>query len=81
MINKKSFFIISLLLLIIPFQIFFLYFSLEKKSEGIIAGIKTYENGVKSSVLIGEFQFNLFGYTSPFAEVNFSGQGIADQTV
>ncbi len=75
--SKKSFLIITLLLFLIPLQIGYLYF---KDDYGSVAGIKTFQNQVLNSVSIGEFRFNLYGYTSPFAEVTFAGQGIFDQT-
>ncbi|GIW64537.1 MAG: hypothetical protein KatS3mg092_0470 [Patescibacteria group bacterium] len=76
--RKKYFLIIISLLIIIPLQLAYLY--LKDNNNGNVAGIKTYNNEVLNSVSIGDYRFTLFGYTSPFAEVTFSGQGIADQT-
>ncbi|GAB4219271.1 MAG: hypothetical protein Fur009_4630 [Candidatus Microgenomates bacterium] len=76
--SKKAFLIISLLLFLIPLQIGYLYYKTD--NLGNVAGINTYQNEVINSVSIGEFRFNLYGYTSPLAEVTFTGQGIADQT-
>lgn len=75
--RKKYFFIIVSLLIIIPLQLGYLYL---KDNNGNVAGITIYNNEVLNSVSIGEYRFTLFGYTSPFAEVTLSGQGIADQT-
>lgn len=79
--SKKSFLIIIFLLISIPINLFYLYLSSSlKENQGSVAGIENNYNNVINSVSIGEYRFTLFGYTSPFAEVSFSGQGIADQT-
>lgn len=80
--NRKSFFFIVFLLITIPINISYLYL-FKEKNQGDIAGIENnyQQSSVINSVYIGEFRFTLFGYTSPFAEVSFSGQGIADQTI
>ncbi|MDO9027790.1 MAG: hypothetical protein Q7U68_02890 [Candidatus Roizmanbacteria bacterium] len=74
-------FFISLLLIIIPLQLGFLYLKNPPESPpGIVAGISQATN-IENSVSIGEFRFSLFGYTSPLAQVTFEGMGIFDQTV
>lgn len=78
--SKKSFIIIIFLLISIPINLFYLYLSSSNENQGLIAGIENNYNSIVNSVSIGEYRFTLFGYTSPFAEVIFSGQGIADQT-
>jgi len=80
--NKKLFLIASLVLFLLPIQLFSLYYSLSNNSENKnVAGIINQRYEVENSVFIGEYHFTLFGYTSPLAEVSFSGQGIADQTI
>ncbi|MBI5126830.1 hypothetical protein HZA76_00015 [Candidatus Roizmanbacteria bacterium] len=77
--TKRSLLLIVSLLLIIPLQLSLLYSS--KLDQGNVAGIKTVTpKTIINSLFIGEFQFTLFGYTSPQAEVTLVGQGIADQT-
>jgi hypothetical protein len=44
-----------------------------------LAGLQT-SNIVDISAMIGEHRFTLFGYSSPYALVTFSGVGIFDQT-
>lgn len=73
--------LITFLLIIIPLQIGFLYLNNTSEQPGIVAGIKSRSSdGIINSAYIGEFRFNLFGYTSPFALVTFEGMGIFDQT-
>lgn len=76
---KKKYFITLSLLLIIPLQLGYLFLS--NQDSGNVAGIGMIQNEILNSASIGEFRFTLFGYTSPFAEINLNGQGIADQTV
>ena len=45
-----------------------------------IAGAKTASYDTTISAFIGEYRFDLFGYTSPKALVTFQGLGIFDQT-
>lgn len=64
--------------------IFYLIFSLflllkASSSTGQVAG-KSTSSSVEVSLSIGEYRFNLFGYSSPGALVTFSGMGIYDQT-
>ncbi|MCS7093154.1 MAG: hypothetical protein NZL96_01840 [Patescibacteria group bacterium] len=80
MIKKLAAWGVLLLVFLLPFQIIFLYLSLETEADKV-AGIYQQNFGVTNSAFIGDFFFNLFGYTSPFAEVSFLGQGIADKTV
>ena len=75
----RYFFIIIVLLLIIPLQLLYLYS--KNHQLGTVAGITSQEQEVENSVSIGEYHFSLFGYTSPQAEVTFNGQGIFDQTI
>ncbi|MCX7956119.1 MAG: hypothetical protein N2593_03415 [Patescibacteria group bacterium] len=83
MLFKKKdllmFFIFAFFSIILPFQIFYIHL-LSEKNQGNVAGIKEHIFQIKNFALIGEFHFTLYGYTSPFADVYFSGQGIADQT-
>jgi hypothetical protein len=52
----------------------------QKKTRLIqLAGLQT-SNIVDINAMIGEHRFTLFGYTSPYALVTFSGVGIFDQT-
>lgn len=75
----KSFLVFILLLLVIPLQLAYLFFS-KDQSQGNVAGVNTFTSGVTNSLFIGDFRFTLFGYTSPGALVNLVGQGIADET-
>jgi len=65
--------LLTLLLILIPLQLGFLYLKNPSKPTGIVAG-------VFNSTFIGEFKFSLFGYTSPYAFVTFEGMGIFDTT-
>jgi len=69
---------ISLLLIILPLQLGFLYLKTPPQSPGTVAGISQAAN-IENSVSIGEFRFSLYGYTSPKAQVTFEGLGIFDQ--
>ncbi len=73
-------FLLSLLLILIPLQLGFLYLKNLSESLGTVAGITAQAADVKNSVSIGEFRFSLYGYTSPLAQVTFEGLGIFDQT-
>lgn len=73
-------FFVSLLLIIVPLQLGYLYLNKPTKSPGMVAGIKSQSADIVNSAFIGEFKFNLFGYTSPYAVVSFEGMGIFDQT-
>ncbi len=73
--------LLTLLLVLIPLQLGFLYLKNPSEQSGIVAGIKSRSaNEIINSAYIGEFRFSLFGYTSPFALVTFEGMGIFDQT-
>ena len=65
--------LLTLLFVLIPLQLGFLYLKTPPQSSGTVAGIE-------NSVSIGEFRFSLYGYTSPKAQVIFEGLGIFDQT-
>jgi len=65
--------LLTVLLILIPLQLGFLYLKNPPQSPGSVAG-------VFNSVSIGEFRFSLYGYTSPKAQVTFEGLGIFDQT-
>lgn len=52
---------------------------LSNKPRGNLAGLST-TRSVDVSLSIGDHRFTLFGYTSPYALVTFSGLGIFDQT-
>ncbi|MFH0852812.1 MAG: hypothetical protein V1853_00160, partial [bacterium] len=71
----------SLLLIIIPFQLGFLYLNNPLETPSAVAGLKTEQSQpILNSISIGDFHFTLFGYTSPHAEVTLDGQGIYDKT-
>ena len=72
--------IISLLLILLPLQLGFLYLKNPLPSPGTVAGIKNQSTNIENSVSIGEFRFSLYGYASPLAQVTFEGMGIFDQT-
>lgn len=73
--------LLTLLLILIPLQLGFLYLKNPSEQPGIVAGIKSVStDDIVNSAYIGEFRFSLFGYTSPFAIVTFEGMGIFDQT-
>ena len=74
-------FLIIVLLTLIPFQLSYLY-SNTNSQAGTVAGLKSLTSDeINNSVSIGEFHFNLYGYTSPQAVVTIDGQGIYDQSV
>ena len=73
-------FLLSLLLILVPLQLSFLYLKDPSESQGAVAGIKSQSANIENSISIGEFRFSLFGYTSPLALVTFEGLGIFDQT-
>jgi len=73
-------FLLTLLLVLIPLQLGFLYLNNPLESRGTVAGIKSQPADIINSAYIGEFRFSLFGYTSPYAVVSFEGMGIFDQT-
>jgi len=78
--SKKTFASFFLFFYLITFIFFFdLYKRQEKQKLGQLAGIQT-ANEVEVSAMIGEHRFTLFGYTSPYALITFSGVGIFDQT-
>lgn len=73
--------LISLMLVLIPLQLGFLYLKNPLESSGTVAGIKSYQSDkIINSVFIGDYTFSLFGYTSPYALVTFEGMGIFDTT-
>ena len=74
----KNDFLNLLFLLILVITISLINHNLLDQSN--IAGAKTASFDTAVSVFIGEYQFNLFGYTSPKALVTFQGLGIFDQT-
>lgn len=66
-------FVFTLLLVLIPLQLGFIYFKSPSEAPGQVSGIT-------NSAMIGDFRFSLFGYTSPHALVTFEGMGIFDTT-
>ena len=74
-------FLVSLLLILIPLQLGFLYLKNPSQLSRTVAGISRAASNIENSVSIGEFRFSLFGYTSPKALVTIEGMGIFDQTV
>lgn len=58
---------------------FNLHYQQKKTRLMQLAGLQT-SNIVDINAMIGEHRFTLFGYTSPYALVTFSGVGIFDQT-
>ncbi len=77
---KKNLLVITFLTLTISISLIFLYLKSDTQLNNV-AGIKTEKNEIFNSLFIGEFQFTLYGYTSPKALVSLNGQGIADQTI
>jgi hypothetical protein len=74
-------FLVSLLLVLVPLQLGFLYLKNPPLPTGTVAGIKSKQvDEIINSAFIGEFRFSLYGYTSPYALVTFEGMGIFDQT-
>jgi hypothetical protein len=73
--------LVTLILVILPIQLCFLYSKDLTEKTGNVAGLKTQQSQqIINSLSIGDFHFTLFGYTSPLAEVTFDGQGIFDKT-
>ena len=72
--------LLTVLLVLLPLQLGFLYLNPPPESQGTVAGIKSQSTDIVNSAFIGEFKFSLFGYTSPYAVVSFEGMGIFDQT-
>ena len=72
--------LLTVLLVLLPLQLGFLYLKDPPESQGTVAGIKSQSTDIVNSAFIGEFRFSLFGYTSPYAVVSFEGMGIFDQT-
>jgi hypothetical protein len=76
---KRLFFVLFLIL--IPLELCFLYIFKTSAIPGDVAGIKKITSGyIDNSASIGEFGFNLFGYTSPYALVTIDGMGVYDTT-
>lgn len=74
--------LVTLLLILIPLQLSFLYFDNTPESVSSVAGISTAQlKDVNVSAFIGDHRFNLYGYTSPLALVTFEGMGIFDQVI
>jgi len=73
----RPFLLFILILFLVPLQLLYLY----SQNDGKVAGISQQSEPILNSILIGEYHFSLFGYTSPSAQVNFNGQGIADWTI
>lgn len=70
---------ISIILLLCLYFISLIPLSSLNKKTGQLAGVSTtFEINV--NLTIGDHHFTLYGYTSPFALVTFSGLGIFDQT-
>jgi len=72
--------LLTVLLVLLPLQLGFLYLKNLPEPTGMVAGIKSQSTDIVNSAFIGEFRFSLYGYTSPYAVVNFEGMGIFDQT-
>lgn len=81
MIEKILFLIKLTLVLVIPFQLIFLYEKSTNNSIGTVAGIQNQQtNNVKVTATIGDSHLNLYGYTSPQALVTLEGMGILDHS-
>jgi hypothetical protein len=79
--NKKtSFFLVFFSIFLFSFYVVFFINNLKNENQKNISGIKTTSNESLVWASIGEHRFTLFGYTSPYALVTFSGLGIFDQT-
>jgi len=72
--------LLTVLLILIPLQLGFLYLKNPLESSGTVAGIKSQSADIINFAFIGEHRFSLFGYTSPYALVTFEGMGIFDTT-
>lgn len=77
---RRNLLIIIALTIILSINLLFLYSKTDEQTNNI-AGLKTKKSEIINSLFIGEFQFTLYGYTSPKALVSLNGQGIADQTI
>jgi len=78
----RRFLVLSAFLILLPFQLIYLFVKEDNSAQNFVAGVQTIRpDEVLNWVGIGDYRFVLFGYTSPQAEVYFSGQGISDQTV
>lgn len=79
---KKIFLLVKLtLILVIPFQLIFLYGKNPNNSIGTVAGIQNQQtNEVKVTATIGDSHLDLYGYTSPQALVTLEGMGILDHS-
>lgn len=80
MIKKVFLFFKLTLILVIPFQLIFLY-GKNSNDLGTVAGIQNQQtNEVKVTATIGDSHLDLFGYTSPQALVTLEGMGILDHS-
>lgn len=81
MIKRIFLFVKLTLILVIPFQLIFLYGKITNNTIGAIAGIQNQQtNEVKVTATIGDSHLNLYGYTSPQALVTLEGMGILDHS-
>ncbi len=71
----------SLLIIIILSSLFFIHWQKDRfyHHNNNVLG-KTTNHQIEINLTIGDHHFTLFGYTSPYALVSFSGLGIFDQT-
>lgn len=81
MIKKIFLFVKLTLILVIPFQLVFLYEKNPNNAIGFVAGIQNEQtNEVKVTATIGDSHLYLYGYTSPQALVTLEGMGILDHS-
>lgn len=80
--KRGRFYLLAIFLILAYFSLIFSLITKiqQENSNQNILGQKTLQEPVEISVFIGEHRFTLFGYTSPYALVTFSGLGIFDQT-
>jgi hypothetical protein len=73
---------LTLLFVIIIYSLLFIHLKRNgvQLNNGQISGASSQSYSTSVDVSIGEYRFNLFGYSSPDALITFSGMGIADQT-
>ena len=74
--------VILIALFIIFYSLFLLSFNKQKHyyQNQILGKSSYYSSNVTMSLSIGDHRFTLFGYSSPYALITFSGLGIFDQT-
>lgn len=70
----------SLLITVVFLQLVHLFVFNKEVELGQVAGLETKYENVTVTALVGQYQYVIFGYTSPNAQVNLNGQGINEET-